>query len=308
MHALLVRDVEVADGGAVLVDDPEAQRLGPRRGAARAARRRPAGRPGRRRGRGRRRARWRCGSDMWPSGSAVRAVGSSPCGSIAAPASAAPPNSSGSAATKAAMRSRAVRGHVYEGSTIRGRGMWRGAYRIPLGGYPHSCGWAAKVRPAQGMCDSLLCAVRPYPTGTDRVPVRYAAVESSLLVAPPVRRAAADRARPAREGARGDGAGRRREGLRGRHGRRRRAARARLARHLLRALRLQGGLPRERLPARLRGARGAHHRRRARGGGLARGAAPRPARLPADARGGPASSPACTCSSGRRSRPSARRR
>ena len=288
VHALLVRDVEVADGGAVLVDDPEAQGLGARRGAARAARRRPAGRPRRRRGRGRGRARWRCASDMWSSGSAVRAVGSSPCGSIAAPASAAPPNSSGSAATKAARRRRAVRGHVCEGSTIRGRGMRQRAYRIPPGGYP------THLR-----------------VSTRRVPVRTCKVRGRGVVAalaPPVGRAAADRVRPAREGARGDGAGGRREGLRRRHGRGRGAARARLARDLLRAVRLQGGLPRQRLPARLRGARGAHHRGRARarptgarscGSGCAR-----TCRRSRRTR----SSPASTCSSGRPSRPSARRR
>ena len=67
----------------------------------------------------------------------------------------------------------------------------------------------------------------------------------------PGRRGGAQRARLLE----GDGAGRRREGLRGGDGRRRRPRRARLARHLLRAVRLQGGLLPRGLPPRRRGAR-----------------------------------------------------
>ena len=154
------------------------------------------------------------------------------------------------------------------------------------------------------------CAA-PTASRTRRVPTctcKVRRVESSLLSehpsVGPLLTESAQRAKVLE----GDAAGRRREGLRRGHGRGRGAARARVARHVLRAVRLQGGLPRERLPARLRGARGAHHRGRARGGGLARGAARSAcARTCARSRR-TRCSPASTCSSGRRSRPSARPR
>ena len=234
---------------------------------------------------------------MWPSGSAVRAVGFSPCGSIVAPASAAPPNSSASAAAKAAMRSRAV------------RVMCTRAPRYGAG----VCGPELQDTPgglsAHAPCWAVAANVNAYPAGTaGTCKVRDAWSRRCSRTTPPSGRCSTESAQRAKvlEGMvravaeKGFAAATVADAVR----------LARVSRGTFYALfDSKEACLAERLPAGLRGARGSAITAAVRDAADWREELrARPAHIPARRSRRTRSSRASTCSSGPRSRPSARRR